>query len=154
MLTIHVWPRRLKEFLLSHPLYKSPFDFFAASIGNRDVAGRLAGDRRGRLFVEVGDGFNPEIGDEGVVVAVELASLVADGGDKAGAAVERDARPYQDGIECRDGAEGVGAAVGRALGADIVKQEDELLLRRSGVIAPYQRVFVEIVGRQNSSARK
>jgi hypothetical protein len=27
-------------------------------------------------------------------------------------------------------------------------------LRRSGVIAPYQREFVEIVGRQNSSARK
>ena len=24
MLTIHVWPRRLKEFLLTHPLYKSP----------------------------------------------------------------------------------------------------------------------------------
>ena len=25
MLTIHVWPRRLKEFLLTHPLYKSPW---------------------------------------------------------------------------------------------------------------------------------
>ena len=24
MRTIHVWPRRLKEFLLTHPLYKSP----------------------------------------------------------------------------------------------------------------------------------
>ena len=24
MLTIHVWPRWLKEFLLTHPLYKSP----------------------------------------------------------------------------------------------------------------------------------
>jgi hypothetical protein len=24
MLTIHVWPKRLKEFLLTHPLYKSP----------------------------------------------------------------------------------------------------------------------------------
>lgn len=24
MLTIHVWPKRLKEFLLAHPLYKSP----------------------------------------------------------------------------------------------------------------------------------
>ena len=24
MLTISVWPRRLKEFLLAHPLYKSP----------------------------------------------------------------------------------------------------------------------------------
>ena len=27
MLTIHVLPRRLKEFLLTHPLYKSPFRF-------------------------------------------------------------------------------------------------------------------------------
>ena len=24
MLTIHVWPKRLKAFLLTHPLYKSP----------------------------------------------------------------------------------------------------------------------------------
>jgi len=24
MLTIHVWPKRLKQFLLTHPLYKSP----------------------------------------------------------------------------------------------------------------------------------
>ena len=24
MLTIHVWPKWLKEFLLTHPLYKSP----------------------------------------------------------------------------------------------------------------------------------
>ena len=24
MLTIHVWPRWVKEFLLTHPLYKSP----------------------------------------------------------------------------------------------------------------------------------
>ena len=24
MRTIHVWPRRLEEFLLTHPLYKSP----------------------------------------------------------------------------------------------------------------------------------
>jgi hypothetical protein len=24
MLTIHVWPKQLKEFLLTHPLYKSP----------------------------------------------------------------------------------------------------------------------------------
>ena len=24
MLTIHAWPRRLREFLLTHPLYKSP----------------------------------------------------------------------------------------------------------------------------------
>ena len=25
MLTIHVWPKWLKEFLLTHPLYKSPW---------------------------------------------------------------------------------------------------------------------------------
>ena len=31
MLTIHVWPRRLKEFLLTHPLYKSPI--FCAGAG-------------------------------------------------------------------------------------------------------------------------
>ena len=31
MLTISVWPRRLKEFLLTHPLYKSPFQ-----IGKQD----------------------------------------------------------------------------------------------------------------------
>ena len=30
MLTIHVWPKRLKEFLLTHPLYKSPLQ---ASVG-------------------------------------------------------------------------------------------------------------------------
>ena len=36
MLTIHVWPKRLKEFLLTHPLYKSPAgcrDFDAYQIG-------------------------------------------------------------------------------------------------------------------------
>ena len=27
MLTIHVWPKRLKDFLLTHPLYKSPEKF-------------------------------------------------------------------------------------------------------------------------------
>lgn len=27
MLTIHVWPRWVKEFLLTHPLYKSPNQF-------------------------------------------------------------------------------------------------------------------------------
>lgn len=33
--------------------------------------------------MEMGDGFNPEIGDEGVVVDVEFTVLVADGGDEA-----------------------------------------------------------------------
>lgn len=33
MLTISVWPRRLKEFLLTHPLYKSP-----ASSANGEAA--------------------------------------------------------------------------------------------------------------------
>ena len=32
MLTISVWPRRLKEFLLTHPLYKSP-----AATANRRI---------------------------------------------------------------------------------------------------------------------
>ena len=36
MLTIHVLPRRLKEFLLTHPLYKSPMnpypDFFGIRV--------------------------------------------------------------------------------------------------------------------------
>ena len=34
------------------------FGNFAAGVGGRYVAGRLAGDGRGRLFVKVGDGFN------------------------------------------------------------------------------------------------
>ena len=36
MLTIHVWPRRLKEFLLTHPLYKSP-NFFQRSAAGRQT---------------------------------------------------------------------------------------------------------------------
>ena len=31
MLTIHVWPKWLKEFLLTHPLYKSPSRYAEAS---------------------------------------------------------------------------------------------------------------------------
>ena len=31
MLTIHVWPKRLKAFLLTHPLYKSPSGHYTAS---------------------------------------------------------------------------------------------------------------------------
>ena len=31
MLTIHVWPKRLKAFLLTHPLYKSPGLCFISS---------------------------------------------------------------------------------------------------------------------------
>ncbi len=50
---------------------------------------------------------------------------MANGLDETGAAVERDARPYQDGIECRDGAEGVGAAVWRALGTDALDDVGE-----------------------------
>ena len=33
MLTISVWPRRLKEFLLTHPLYKSPAATDSLSVG-------------------------------------------------------------------------------------------------------------------------
>ena len=40
MLTIHVWPKWLKEFLLTHPLYKSPKFVlsWAARTKCRDVA--------------------------------------------------------------------------------------------------------------------
>ena len=37
MLTIHVWPKWLKEFLLTHPLYKSPFRFSSSRLKGRDV---------------------------------------------------------------------------------------------------------------------
>ena len=53
-------------------------------VGDGDVAGGFAGDGRGRLFVEMGDGANPVVGDEGVVVEVESAVLVANGGGEAG----------------------------------------------------------------------
>ena len=36
MLTISVWPRRLKEFLLTHPLYKSPEKFYRESPADWD----------------------------------------------------------------------------------------------------------------------
>ena len=32
MLTIHVWPKWVKEFLLTHPLYKSPYGKQAESL--------------------------------------------------------------------------------------------------------------------------
>ena len=35
------------------------FGNFAAGVGKRDVAGCLAGDGGGRLFVEMGNSFNP-----------------------------------------------------------------------------------------------
>ena len=64
MLTIHVWPRRLKEFLLTHPLYKSPRGF--------DIMLRMKNFRREILFacivgalcacVAKGDGFRIENG--------------------------------------------------------------------------------------------
>ena len=81
------------------------FRSFAASIGNRDVAGRLAGDRRGRLLVEVGDGADPGVGCKLVVVEVKLAVLVANGLHEAGAGVISDYR-----VECSHRAENVGAA--------------------------------------------
>ena len=61
------------------------FDFLAARIGKRDVARGFAGDGRGRLFVDVGDGFGPEVGGEIVIVEIKSAVLVADGGDETGA---------------------------------------------------------------------
>lgn len=59
------------------------FENFAAGIGERDVASRLARDGGWGLFVEVGDGsgFGPEAFGERVVVEVEFA--VVDRGDKA-----------------------------------------------------------------------
>ena len=59
------------------------FENFAAGVGDGDVAGGFAGDGGSGLFVEVGDGANPEVGNEGVVVEVESAVLVADGLDEA-----------------------------------------------------------------------
>ena len=44
MLTIHVWPRRLKEFLLTHPLYKSP-NRFGMKSGELDKRHALKFDR-------------------------------------------------------------------------------------------------------------
>ena len=73
------------------------------------------------MFVEVGDGTGPGVGNEGVVVEVESAVLVADGLDEAGAAVERDARPYRapvprarfptNRIECGDRSKNISTAV-------------------------------------------
>ena len=33
MLTIHVWPKWLKRFLLTHPLYKSPASLPSLHVG-------------------------------------------------------------------------------------------------------------------------
>ena len=38
MLTIHVLPRRLKEFLLTHPLYKSPI---SVAVNNLKAEGKI-----------------------------------------------------------------------------------------------------------------
>lgn len=47
MLTIHVWPKRLKEFLLTHPLYKSP------SLFGFDLKGPPAHCGRAFLFFSI-----------------------------------------------------------------------------------------------------
>ena len=44
MLTIHVWPRWVKEFLLTHPLYKSPYEISTFSRHNGVNIGLVAGD--------------------------------------------------------------------------------------------------------------
>ena len=47
MLTIHVWPKRPKEFLLTHPLYKSPRLVIAHDAGeSTPTKGRGRGQRR------------------------------------------------------------------------------------------------------------
>ena len=107
---------------------------FAAGVGDGDVAGGFAGDWGGRLLVEVGDGTDPAVGDEGVVVEVESAVLVADGLDEARAgrpvvAPYRftipncrfpipDSRFRFDWIECSDRSKSIRTAILRALGAD------------------------------------
>ena len=57
MLTIHVLPRRLKEFLLTHPLYKSPNWYLCAYFwrkkyhpgrGRANRLRRRAGDAQSR----------------------------------------------------------------------------------------------------------
>ena len=75
----HVRARRLSDSV--DVRLRAGFDDFAARIGDGDVAGRLAGDRRGGLLVDAGGSANPGIGGEFVVVQVEFA--VVDRGDKA-----------------------------------------------------------------------
>ena len=49
MLTIHVWPKRLKEFLLTHPLYKSPLN---QKLQNRGRDALVASDGRGNYLTQ------------------------------------------------------------------------------------------------------
>lgn len=51
MLTIHVWPKRLKEFLLAHPLYKSP-PKTAAYSSLPDIALAKSGPNSIRLLLD------------------------------------------------------------------------------------------------------
>ena len=60
MLTIHVWPKRLKEFLLTHPLYKSPTsaapsNYHPPSNLVHQLA-KLLADALGLFFVPMHDG--------------------------------------------------------------------------------------------------
>ena len=121
-----------------------------AVVGGRYVGGCVAGDGGRGLFVEVGDGANPEVGDEGVIICVESTILVADGLDEAGAAVERDARPYQahapripfpaNRIECRDRSKRIRTAEDSALGANAL---DDVGERRIDVVRAFALDAVE-----------
>ena len=55
MLTIHVWPRWVKEFLLTHPLYKSPVISQCAHADKQPMANRYRKDHpeRKNAFPEV-----------------------------------------------------------------------------------------------------
>ena len=107
------------------------FENFTAVVGGRYVAGGLAGHGRGRLFVKMGDGTDPIVGRKFIVICVKSSIPMANGLDKTGAAVERDARPYQasvprslfpiplfHGIECSDRSKRIRTAEGSTLGAD------------------------------------
>ena len=111
------------------------FRNFATSVGKRDVAGRLAGDRRGRLLVEVGYRADPGIGSKFVVVEVEFPVLVADGGDKACLRAREDTRPYRYGIECSHCTERVRPTICRALGADSLDDVGERRIDIVGSLA-------------------
>ena len=80
--------------------------------------------------MEVGDGFNPEIGGESVVVDVEFAVLVADGGDEAGADIV-----CNGGIERCHRAENVRGTVRCALRADALDDVGERRIDIVGALA-------------------
>ena len=109
-------------------MYASPrLDGFAAGIGLGDIPSRFAAYGLGRLLVEMRDCFNPDVRDERIVVKVEFAVLVADGGDAAATGrsvigpyrifVPRSLFPFH-GIKRRYGPENIRSTERRALRPD------------------------------------